>query len=85
MEAATGCCAGNRLVSKLGVSWSDDQVLWKLAQPGASFGGDQVLWKLPGVFVKVTWMVIAPGGFWVSGVGVQVTGLETTPGGSLGW
>ena len=65
MEAASGHCAGNRLVTTPGGSWDDDQVLWKLpgvvvqvtgliTTPGGSLGGDQVLWKLPGVVVQVT-------------------------------
>ena len=65
MEAARGRCAGNRLVTTPGVSWSDNQVLWKLPRvvvqvaglvttPGGSLDGYQVLWKLPGVVVQVT-------------------------------
>ena len=48
MEAASGHCAGNRLVTTPGVSWSEDQDLW----------------KLPGVVVHVTWLVTTPGGSW---------------------
>ena len=63
VEAPRGCCAGNRLVTTLGVSWSDDQVLWNLpgvvvqvaglvTTHGGSLDGYQVLWKLPGVVVQ---------------------------------
>ena len=73
MEAARGRCAGNRLVTTLGVSWSDDQVLWKIpgvvvqvaglvTTYGGSWDGDQVLEKLPGVVVQVTRLVTTPGG-----------------------
>ena len=73
MEAARGRCAGNRLVTTLGVSWNDDQVLWKLpwvigqvagrvTTPGGSLDGYQVLWELPWVVVQVTWLVTTPGG-----------------------
>ena len=73
VEAARGCCAGNRLVTKLGGSWDGEQVLWKLSgvvvqvaglvtTPGRSIGGDQVLWKLPGVVVQVTGLVKTPRG-----------------------
>ena len=71
MEAARGRCAGNRLVTTPGVSWSEDQVLWKLpgvvvlvkwlvTTPGGSWGGDQVLWKVPGVVVQVLGLVKTP-------------------------
>ena len=71
MEAARGCCAGNRLVTTPGVSWSEDQVLW----------------KLPGVVVLVKWLVTTPGGRWdcdqilykLPGIIVQVTVLGTPP------
>ena len=62
MEAARGRCAGNRMNTTPGVSWSDDQVLWKLhgvvvqvtvlvTRPVGSWDDDHVLWKLPGVVV----------------------------------
>ena len=73
MEAARGRCAGNRLVTTLGVNLSDNQVLWKLlwvvgqiarlvTTPGGSLDGYQVLWELPGVVVQVTGLVTTPGG-----------------------
>ena len=66
-----GRCAGNRLLTTLGVSWSDDQVLWKLpgavvqvvglvTTPGGSWGDEQVLWKMPGVVVKIAGLVTTP-------------------------
>ena len=65
VEAAMGLCAGNRLLTTLEVSWSDDQVLWKLpgvvlhvaglvTTPVGCSDGYQVSFKLPGVIVQVT-------------------------------
>ena len=73
MEAARGRCAGNRLATTPGVSWSEDQVLWKLpgvdvlvkwlvTTLGGSWDYDQVLWKLPGFVVQVTGLVTTPRG-----------------------
>ena len=51
MEAARGRCAGNMLVTTPELSWSDDQVLW----------------KLPWVVGQIAGLVTTPGGSWDGG------------------
>ena len=48
VEAARGCCAGKRLVTTPGVSWSDDEDLR----------------KLPGVVMQEAGLVKTPAGSW---------------------